>query len=63
MKIKGSLQNQDEMELTLSITMTLKEWKELQSLIPNKYPHWKLGSAITSAVIKASTSIYEEITD
>ena len=61
MKITGKLQNQEDMELTLSITMTIKEWKELQKDLPTKYPHWKIGSAITDGVLKANTTIYEEI--
>ena len=61
MKILGKLQNQDDMELTLSITMRLKEWKELQEVVPQTHPHWKLSSAITMAVLKAGTTVNEEI--
>ena len=62
MKITGQLKNQEEMELTLSITMRIKEWKELQESIPEKYPYWKLGGAITEAILKVGTTVYEEIT-
>lgn len=61
MNIKGKLENQEEMELTLSITMTIKEWRDLQKDLPERYPHWKIGSAITDAVLKAGMTIYEEI--
>lgn len=61
MKITGQFNNQEEMELTLSITMILKEWKDLQKDLPERYPHWKLGSAITDAVLNAEETIYKEI--
>lgn len=61
MKIFGKLQNQEEIELTLSITMTIKDWRDLQKDLPTRYPHWKLGSAITDALLKVQTTIYKEI--
>lgn len=61
MEINGYIKNQDEVEVTLSITMTLKEWKDLQKDLPERWPHWKIGSAITDAVFKIGTRVSEEI--
>lgn len=61
MKITGRIQNQEDTEITLSITMKLKEWKDLQKDLPERYPHWKIGAAITDAVLKLGATIYEEI--
>lgn len=61
MKITGQLNNQEDMELTLNITMTMKEWRELKQSLPEKYPHWKLGSAITEAVSMVGETVYKEI--
>lgn len=61
MKITGKLQNQEDMELTLSITMTIKEWEDLKKELPERWPHWKIGSAITDAVLKIGTTVNEEI--
>lgn len=47
--------------LALTVTMTLKEWRELQKDLPDRYPHWKLGSAITDAYLTAGTTISKEI--
>jgi hypothetical protein len=62
MRITGKVQNTEDIDLTLSITMTIKEWKDLQKDLPERYPHWKLGGAITDAILKVNTTINEEIT-
>jgi len=61
MNIKGYINNQEDIEITLSITMKLQEWKSLQKDLPEHYPNWKLGSAITSAVLKLGEVVSEEI--
>lgn len=61
MKIQGKINDTDEVEVTLAITMTLKEWKALDEAIPAKYPFWKISSAITDAYFKIHKTINEEI--
>ena len=49
---------QDEIEYTLTMTMPLKEWKELRALIDepgqNQYPAWHLVKVIREMIIKAN---------
>lgn len=61
MRINGQIQNTDDVEVTLSITMTMKQWKDLQKDLPERYPHWKLGSAITDAYLKLNKTVNEDI--
>ena len=61
MNIKGRILNQDDVEVSMTITMTMKEWRDLQKDLPERWPHWKIGSAITDAILKVGTTISEEI--
>lgn len=61
MNIIGKIQNIEEIELSLTITMTIKEWEDLGIILPQKYPFGKISSAITDAVLKVHTEINEEI--
>lgn len=61
MKVLGKLDNVDSMEATLTITMTLQEWREVAETLPRKWPHWKLGGAITELVTRARTVFSQEV--
>lgn len=54
------LKNPDAMEATLSLTMTVREWKNLRDQLPTAYPSWKLGSLIEKTVGSASLIFHEE---
>lgn len=43
----------DEIEFTLKITMTAKEWETLRDQLSDKHPSWKLTSAINSLLADA----------
>ncbi len=61
MKIQGEIENINDIEVTLSITMNMGEWKDLEKDLPERYPHWKLGSAITDAFLQLNRNVNEEI--
>lgn len=61
MKISGGLENVHKMDATLTITMTLDEWKQLQSQLAQAWPSWKLGSAISALWSKARKEYDEQI--
>lgn len=46
MKAAFKLENADETEATLSVTMKLGEWKQLQRQLPNVWPSWQFGNEI-----------------
>jgi hypothetical protein len=40
----------DDVEVTLSITMTVKDWSTLREQLAREYPSWRLSAAIVNLV-------------
>lgn len=45
--------NADEIEMTLTITMPLKQWRELSFQIANEYPGWQFVGIIRELILCA----------
>lgn len=43
----------EDIEFTLLLTMTLKEWEVLSAQLGDKYPAWKIGAAISDMQMQA----------
>lgn len=54
MKTAFKIEDPNEVSMTLTVTMTLAQWRALQSQLQSKYPSWKLSSAITEMVHQAT---------
>jgi len=52
--------NPDSIEMTLEMTMTLREWKALKDEQPINEPTWHLRKAIGDMVTKATKHFYPE---
>lgn len=61
MKGKIEINDPGDVELTLSITMTLIGWKRLQKQLLTDYPSWVLGSLITNLVSHAEQAFEETV--
>ena len=59
MKAVYQLENTEEMEATLTVTMRIREWKELAEAMPGSWPHWKYAAAIRDMVTKANKAYAE----
>lgn len=46
--------------MTLTVTMTMSDWKKLLSQLPPDYPAWKLGDTIRDLVQRADRILTEE---
>ena len=53
--------NAANLELTLDVTMTLQEWKQLSEQLNTIYPSWRLGVAIKKMVSRAEQNYTEEV--
>ena len=53
MKAVLKIDNPDEVQATVTLTMRLKEWKELSAQLDSSYPSWKLSEIINGLVSKA----------
>jgi len=60
MKTRFMIENPQEIEATMKITMRVKEWEELRDQLNDKDPLWKLSGAITQLLIDARRVIYPE---
>ena len=58
MKARFMIENPDNIEATIKITMTVKEWVELRDQLEHKWPSSRLSDAITSVVIEARKVYY-----
>lgn len=60
MTSKFTPSNPDKIEMTLSLTMSLYEWKQLKAQMSNEWPSWEIGGKIRSMIDQASTSFYPQ---
>lgn len=58
MRARFMLEQPDDMQATMKITMSVKEWCELRDQLENKWPSSRLSQAITSVVIQARRVYY-----
>lgn len=56
-------QNPDKIEMTMTVTMTLEEWKIISASLPAKWPSCDLTSAINSMVNQAVMRFYPKTKD
>jgi hypothetical protein len=40
----------DAMDMSITLTMTVKDWRELMRLIPTTYPGWDVSRTISDAL-------------
>ncbi|MDF0501575.1 hypothetical protein POK33_12685 [Burkholderia cenocepacia] len=59
MKSEFKIQRPDDVPMTLTMTMTLGEWKKLQEQLATTYPSWKLSTNIGEMVRLATTTFGE----
>lgn len=59
MKFEFSLCKPDELEATMEITMTVKEWRKLKNLIANDYPGYSFSQQISELIYEAEKHFYK----
>ena len=60
MKARFMLENPQDLEATMKITMTVKEWENLRDQLENKWPSSRLSQAITQVIIEARKVYYAD---
>jgi len=56
----ASAKNADDVEFKVTITMTLKEWKQLKNALPEKYPFYQLSCTISDFASNAESTFFPE---
>ena len=57
MKARFEVTAPQEMEFTMTITMTLKEWEQLRKQCHNEYPGFELATHISQMVVLAHKTL------
>lgn len=60
MKARIALTDPNEVEVTVTLTMKLKDWKRLRDQVADQYPGWELRSVISDLVAKAGSHFEEQ---
>ena len=63
MKIVMLPSRPNDIELTMALTMTLGQWKDLAEQCADHYPGWKLSSVIRRMVDGVTKQVEEQISD
>jgi hypothetical protein len=58
MKAKFEATDPEEMEFTMTVTMTLHEWQQLRVQCKNDYPGFRLSSVISDMVVQANQAYW-----
>jgi hypothetical protein len=48
----------DEIQATLTVTMTVKEWRELRTQLVDSWPSWQLSRDIGDVIRQAEKTFY-----
>lgn len=57
MNVSAKFLNTDSVDVTITITMSMRDWKALHAELPSKWPAWKLGEHISEAVRKLESNV------
>lgn len=63
MKARFTIENPEEMQATIKITMSVKEWVDLCQQLDNKWPSSRLSAAISHVVYEANKTYSAEEMD
>ena len=63
MRARFFIEAPDEIEATMKITMSVKEWTELRDQLAREWPSCRFGDAITSVLSQARKVYYAPDTD
>jgi hypothetical protein len=63
MRTSIKVENPDDVLMSMTITMTVKQWTELQQQLQNTWPSWVLSSRITTLIHQARKVFYAEQED
>lgn len=57
-KARMIVERPDDIEMTLKMTMTIKEWERLRDQLDTSFPSWMLTSAINEMLSVARKTFY-----
>ena len=61
MKGAFKIENIDDIVCELTLSMTVKQWRELQQQLADKHPSWQLSSIITDLFYELNTKAFNQV--
>ena len=58
MEANFAVTNPDEIEIELTVKMTLRNWKKLKGCLKDSYPGWDFSRIITDMISQADKHFY-----
>lgn len=55
--------NIDSIDASMTISMTVKEWRELRNQLSDEWPSWDLSSQISKLIAQAESTFYARTED
>jgi hypothetical protein len=49
----------DDVPATLTVTMTVKQWREIADRLPETWPHWEFGAKVREMIRHADQQFSE----
>lgn len=49
----------DDAQATLTVTMSIKQWRELSAKLPESWPHWEFGAKVNAMIRHAQQQFTE----
>ena len=59
MKASFELENPEQMDATLTMTMRLDDWRSLSEQLNGDFPSWQLSSTIVDLLMEANKTFYK----
>jgi len=53
MKATATIVDPEKVQLTIALTMTVGQWKELMAKLPSEYPAWKFSALVREVLGKS----------
>jgi hypothetical protein len=50
MRARFQIENADQVEATLSVTMPIKDWKRFREQLPSAFPSWEFAAKIVHMI-------------
>lgn len=63
MSARMMVEKPEELEMTLKLTMPMKDWESLRDQLTRAYPSWKLSGAITEMLARARKIYFAQDAD
>lgn len=54
------IEKPEDVEVSLTITMTAKQWDELRSQLQDKWPSWQMSAAITGLLSQVRKIVWDD---